>query len=153
VRAPKLAIAVLILALVMLAGTLSYAAYLVVGVISDYLGIGRFMAGLLLGGLFARVPFIRKGKLRTVGLLPKNARLPVMAALLAFCLLSFLFRGEIVPMLILGLAATILLTLRWMRQRLFNRVYSFFSRSQVDPTRPRGTDQTIIDAEFREKKD
>jgi hypothetical protein len=70
VHAPKLAIAVLILALVVLAGTLSYAAYLVVGVISDYLVIGRFMAGLLFGGLSARVPFIRQGKLRSVGLLP-----------------------------------------------------------------------------------
>jgi hypothetical protein len=152
VRTPKLAVAVSILALVALASTMTYAGYLVVGVISDYLGSNRFIAGLLLGILFARMPYVRQGKLRTIGLLPKNARLPTLVALLAFCLLSFLYRGEMVPMLFLGLAATFLLTIRWLRRTFMNRFASFFT-SSLDPAHSRNTDTTIIDAEFREKKD
>ncbi|MFC5550001.1 hypothetical protein [Massilia aerilata] len=89
---PKLTLALALCVLVALAGTLSYSAYLVVGVLADYLGTGRGMAGLLLGALFARFPWASKGKLRIVGLLPRPVRRPVMASLLALCLLYFLSR-------------------------------------------------------------
>lgn len=156
---PKLAIAALLLVLVALASTTTYAGYLVVGVVSGYLGTGRVVAGLLLGALFARLPWIYQGKLRTVGLLPKNARLPVLAALLAFCLLNFLYRGDMVPVLFLGLAASFVLGYRRMRQTLVKRAFSSFFESfgsvesPPDPTRRKDADKTIIDVEFREKKD
>lgn len=152
-RMPKLAIAVLILVLVAIAGTISYAGYLVVGIVSDYLGTGRFVAGLLLGGLFARLPYISQGKLRTVGLLPKHARRPVLLALLAVCLLTLLYRGALVPSLFLGLAVSYLLAYRWMRQAFINRALSSLFGSSIDPARPTNTDATIIDVEVREKKD
>ncbi|MFC7513622.1 hypothetical protein ACFQUU_01250 [Herbaspirillum sp. GCM10030257] len=150
---PKLAIAVLILVLVAIAGTISYAGYLVVGIVADYLGTGRFVAGLLLGGLFARLPYISQGKLRTIGLLPKHARRPVLLALLAVCLLTLLYRGALVPSLFLGLAVGYLLAYRWMRQAFINRALSSLFGSSLDPARPMSTDATIIDVEVREKKD
>ena len=64
---PKLMSAVVLLVLAALAGTMTYTAFLVIGVLADHLGTSRFIAGLLLGGLFARFPWIRKGKLRIVG--------------------------------------------------------------------------------------
>ena len=150
---PRLAIAVLLLALVALASTMSYAGFLVVGIVSDQLGTGRLMAGLLLGILFARLPWMRKGKLRTIGLLPKRARLPVMAALLAFCLLSYLYRGEMVPVLFLGFATTFLLAYRRMRQMIVNRAISSLFKSSAAPNHAKKTDNTVIDVEYREKKD
>lgn len=152
-RMPKLAAAVLVLALAALSSTLAYAGYLVVGVVASYLDTGRILAGLLLGVLFARVPWIRNGKLRTIGLLPKNARQPVMVALLAFCLIHFLYRGEVVPTLFLGFAASFLLTYRWIRRTLLRRAMSSLFGSKVDPPRSHTADKTIIDGEFRERKD
>ncbi|WP_156396329.1 hypothetical protein [Noviherbaspirillum sp. Root189] len=150
---PKLAIAVLILVLAAVAGTISYAGYLVVGFVSSYLGTGRFVAGLLLGALFARLPYVRQGKLRTVGLLPKHARRPVLLALLAGCLLSFVSRGELIPSLFLGLSIGYLLAYKWMRQAFVNRALSSLFGSSSDPARPMNNDPTIIDVEVREKKD
>lgn len=150
---PKLVIAVLLLALVALASTMSYVGYLVVSVVADHLGTGRLLAGLLLGGVFARLPWVREGKLRTVGLLPKRARLPVMAALLAFCLLNYLYRGEWVPMLFLGFALTFLLAYRRMRQMIVARAVSSLFKSPSDRGYPKNTDDKVIDVEFREKKD
>jgi predicted membrane-bound dolichyl-phosphate-mannose-protein mannosyltransferase len=54
VRMPKLAIALALPALAALAGTMSYTGWLVVGVLTDHLGTGRFVAGLLLGALLVR---------------------------------------------------------------------------------------------------
>lgn len=152
-RMPKLAVAVLILALVALASSLTYAGFLVVGVVATHLGTGRFMAGLLLGILFARLPVVRNGKLRTVGLLPKNTRQPVMVALLVFCLLSYLYRGAMLPALFLGFAASFLLSYRWLRRSLLRRALASLFGAPPDQARRNGNDQTIIDAEFREKKD
>jgi len=150
---PKLAIAALLLALATLAGIMSYAGFLVVGVVANHLGTGRLMAGLLLGALFARLPWIREGKLRTIGLLPRRARLPVMVALLAFCLLSYLYRGEWVSMLILGFATTFLLTYRWMRQMIVSRAVSSLFKLAPAPSHPKSADNEVTDVEFREKKD
>ncbi len=150
---PRLAIAVLLLALVSLAGTMSYAGYLVVGVVADHLGTSRLLAGLLLGVLFARLPWIREGKLRTIGLLPKRARRPVIVALLAFCLLSFFYRGEWLPMLFLGFAMAFLLAYRRMRKRVVGRATSSLFNFAAAPKHSQSTDNTVIDVEFREKKD
>jgi hypothetical protein len=152
-RMPKLAFAMLILVLATIAGTISYTGYLVVGIVSDYLGTGRFVAGLLLGALFARLPYISQGKLRTIGLLPKHARRPVLVALLAVCLLTLLYRAELVSSVFLALAVSYLLAYRWMRQAFVNRALSSLFGSSLDPARPTSTDATIIDVEVREKKD
>jgi hypothetical protein len=152
-RMPKLAVALLFLALIALASTLSYAGYLVVGVVAEHLGIGRVLAGLLLGGFFARIPWIRAGKLRTIGLLPKRARRPVMLALLAFCLLNFLYKGEVVPVLFTGFAGAFLLTYPRLRQMIVNRAISSFFKTSAGSHHPKSTDDMVIDVEFREKKD
>lgn len=152
-RMPKVAGVVFLLALVALASTLSYAGFLVVGIVAQYLGTGRFVAGLLLGLLFARLPWVRKGKLRTVGLLPRNARLPLMLVLLVFSLMNFLYRGALVPVLFLGLATTFLLTHRWIRRTLFNRALSFLFKPPSQRGRAGSTDKAIIDVDVREKKD
>lgn len=150
---PKLALAFFMLALVALASTISYAGYLVVSVISEFLGTGRFAAGLLLGVLFARLPLIRQGKLRTVGLLPGPARLPVTVALLALCLLNYLYRGEMLPALILALVASFLLSYRRMRQALLHRAFSSVFGPAAEPVRASDTDRTVTDVDFREKND
>lgn len=152
-RMPRLTIAAALLALAALASTLTYTGYLVVGVLADYLDTGRVIAGLLLGGLFARVPWIIKGKFRTVGLLHKRIRRPVMVSLLALCSLSFLFKGEMVPVPFLGFTATFLLTYPRMRQAILGRTFSSLFKSPVDQNRPKSKDDTVIDVEFREKKD
>jgi peptidoglycan/LPS O-acetylase OafA/YrhL len=152
-RMPKLSIAALLLALIAISGTMTYAGYLVLDTVSGYLGISRFVTGLLIGILFARLPRMTNGKFHTVGLLPKQARLPIMLALLAVCLFVFLARGDILPALIVGLAAALLLSLRWMRQLFTRRVLEPFFQRPQDPAHARSTDQTIIDVEFREKKD
>jgi hypothetical protein len=150
---PRLAVAVLLLALVALASTMSYVGYLIIGVIAGHLGTSRLLAGLLLGVLFARLPSVRDGKLRTIGLLPKWARLPVMVALLAFCLLSFSYRGEWVPVMFLGFATAFLLIYPQIKKRIAHRLMSFFSKSPTGQNPPQSTVDTVIDVEFREKKD
>lgn len=152
-RKPKLAIAAVLLILVALAGTSAYAGYLMVGLVADYLGTGRFVAGLVLGAVFARLPYVSQGKLRTIGLLPKKARLPVVVVLLSVGLTSFLYRGDMVPALFLGLAATIVLTFRWIRLTVVPRAMSAFFRPSGEPAGAGRADPTIIDADFKEKKD
>ena len=75
---PKLMLAVALQLLVALASTLTYTGFLVIGVLAEQLGAGRIVAGLLLGALFARFPWISKGGLRIVGLLPKIVRRPLI---------------------------------------------------------------------------
>jgi len=48
-RKPKLMIALALLMLAALASAMTYTGFLVIGVLADYLGTGRFLAGLLLG--------------------------------------------------------------------------------------------------------
>ena len=146
-------LALALLALVALAGTMTYTGFLVVGVLADYLGTGRFVAGLLLGGLFARFPWISNGKLRTVGLLPKIARRPIMVGLLALCLASFVARGDYVPALFIGFTTAFLLTFPWIRRAIWGRMVSSIFKSSADQHRPTGADDMVIDGEFREKKD
>ncbi len=151
-RKPKLALAVALLLLAALASTLTYTGFLVVGVLADYLGTGRFVAGLLLGVLFARFPSISKGRLRVVGLLPKPLRRPLIAGLLALCTVHFLLRSDYVPAAFTGFALTFLLTYPWARRAVFDRmlssVFKFGGRTPA-----RSTDDMVIDGEFREKKD
>jgi len=131
---------------------MSYTAFLVVGVLADYLGTGRFLAGLLLGGLFARFPWISKGKLRIVGLLPKPVRRPLIVSLLALCLLNFLWQEEYGPAVFTALATVFLLAYPWLRRAVFDRlVSSVFKFAGHQP--PNSSDDMVIDAEFREKKD
>lgn len=131
---------------------MTYTGFLVVGVLADYLGTGRFMAGLLLAGLFARFPWISKGKLRVVGLLPKPARRPLIVGMLAFCLLHFLSRGEYLPAGFTGFATVFLLTFPWLRRTMFDRMLSsVFKFTGKGPRK--STDDTVIEGEFREKKD
>ncbi|MEJ7805631.1 MAG: hypothetical protein WKG03_06885 [Telluria sp.] len=153
VRMPKLTIAVALFVLVALAGTMTYTGFLVVGLLADHLGIGRVMTGLLLGILFARFPSISKGKLRTVGLLPQIARRPIMLGLLALCLLSFLSRGQYVPAGFAGFSTAFLLTFPWLRRAVFGRMKSSFFKFAAGQNSPTSTDDTVIEGEFREKKD
>lgn len=153
IRAPKLAIAIFLLALVALASTLSYTGFLVVSAVAEHLGTGRLMAGLLLGIVFARLPSIKEGKLRTIGLLPKRMRLPAMVALLAFCLLSYAYRGDVMPVLFLTFAAAFLLLYPRVRDLLVGRVITSLFKSSSGHGQPRNADDRVIDVEFREKKD
>jgi hypothetical protein len=152
IRRPRLALAVALAVLAALAGTMTYAGFLVVGVLADYLGTGRFMAGLLLGAVFARFPWVRQGKLRIVGLLPKPARRPVIVSLLALCLMHFLSSGDHVPAAFTGFAGVFLLAYPWLRRAMFDRtlssVFKFTGRN-----RPDNTDDRVIEGEFREKND
>lgn len=153
IQKPKLTIAFALLALVALAGTMTYAGFLVVGVIADYLGTGRTVAGLLLGILFARIPRLSQGKLRTVGLLPKIARRPIMVSLLALCIANFLLRGEYVSVVFTGFAMVFLLTFPWMKRAVSKRMLSSFFKSTPTQNRQKDTDDMVIDVEFRERKD
>lgn len=131
---------------------MTYTGFLVVGVLAEYLGTSRFLAGLLLGCLFARFPWVRKGKLRVLGLLPKPARRPVMAALLALCLLHFLSRSDYVSAAFTGFTAAFLLTYPWLRRTMFDRMLSpVFKFTGLKPRT--STDDRVIDGEFREKKE
>lgn len=138
--------------LAVLAGTMTYTVFLVVGVLADYLGTGRVAAGLLLGVLFARFPWISNGKLRIVGLLPKPVRRPLMVSILALCLLTFLVRGDYGPALFAGFATALLLTYPWLKRVMFDRmsssVFTFTGRR-----RTQGADDMVIDGEFREKRE
>jgi len=143
------------IALVMLAGlagTLTYTGFLVVGVLADYLGTGRVVAGLLLGILFARFPSLSKGKLQLVGLLPKPVRRPLMVSILALCLLTFLTQGDYVPALFVGFATAFLLTFPWLKRVMFDRISSSVFKF-TGQRRPQGKDDMVIDGEFREKKE
>lgn len=134
---------------------MTYTGFLVVGVFADYLGTGRFAAGLLLGALFARFPWVSNGRLRVVGLLPKPARRPLIVSLLVLSLLSFLSRGEHVPALFTGLTTAFLLAFPWLRRTVFKRLLAPFS--QFVPGRNArhraSVDDTVIEGEFRERKD
>lgn len=140
---PKPVIAIALCLLVALAGTMTYAGFLVVGVVADHLGTGRATAGLLLAGVLARFPWIRHGKLRIVGLLPKTVRRPFIVSLFAFCLLSLLSQGEYVPALFTGFATAFLLTYPWFKKMIFKA--GQHPRQSID--------DNIIDGEFREKKE
>jgi hypothetical protein len=150
---PKLTIAGALLALAALASTMTYTGFLVVGVVADYLGTGRVVAGLLLGGLFARFPWISKGKFRMAGLLPKLVRRPVIVGLLALCWLSFLARGEYMPSLLIGFATALVLAWPWMRRAIFGHMVSSIFKSPAHRNPPESVDDMVIDVEFREKND
>lgn len=152
IRAPKLALVVVLLVLAALAGTMTYTGYLVIGVLADYLGTGRFMAGLLLGVLFARFPWMSKGKLRIVGLLPKPVRRPLIVSILAFCFGNFLWQGEYVPAAFTGFAAVFVLAFPLLRRAIFDRIMSSVFKFTGRNPAP-GADDTVIDGEFREKKE
>lgn len=152
IRTPKLTIAVALFVLAALASTMTYTGFLVIGVLADYLGTGRVLAGLLLGVLFARFPWISNGKLRIVGLLPKPARRPLILSLLALCSLHFLWRGEYVPAGFTGFATAFLLIFPWLRRAVFDRmVSSVFPFAGRRPSK--STDDRVIEGEFREKKE
>jgi hypothetical protein len=149
---PKLTAAVAFFVLAALAGTLSYTGFLVVGVLADQLGTGRFIAGLLLGVLFARFPWISNGRPRIVGLLPKPVRRPLIVSILAVCLLHFVWQGDYVPALFIGVTTAFLLAFPWLRRAIFDRLLgSVFNFTGRNPAKP--TDDTVIDGEFREKKE
>jgi hypothetical protein len=149
---PRLTLAIVVLALAALASTMTYTGFLVVGVVADHLGTSRAMAGLLLGVLLARFPWFSKGKLRTVGLLPKPARRPVIVSLLALCLFSFLARGVYVPALFIGFATAFILFFPWLRRAMFGRLLSSVFKFAAGGHPPSRTDGKVIDVEFREKK-
>lgn len=151
-RMPRLVLALALCVLAALAGTLTYAGYLVVGVLADYLGTGRFLAGLLLGALFARFPRISDRKLRLVGLLPKPARRPLMAGLLALCFLHLLARGEYVPAGFIGFTTAFLLAYPWLRRALVDRLLSAVFPS-AGRKFSRRTDDSVIDGEFKVRED
>lgn len=151
---PKATIAVALLALVGLASLVTYTGFLVVGVLADLLGSGRVIAGLLLGILFARLPSFSNGTFRTVGLLPKAARRPMVMGLLGLCLWSFLARADYVPAVFVGIAAAFLLTFPWLKRAVLGRVVaSVFKPAADGRDRSQRLDDTVIDVEFREKKD
>lgn len=157
---PKLVIAVALLVLAALAGAMTYTGYLVVGVLAEYLGTGRFAAGLLLGVLFARIPWISKGRPRIVGLLPKPVRRPLIVSILAACLAHFLSLHAYVPASFTGFAATFLVTYPWLRRAIFDRLLSSVSKfTGGNPFNGAGRnpakriDDTVIEGEFRERKE
>jgi len=82
---PRLTTVVALCVLAALAGTMTYTGFLVVGVLAEQLGTSRFMAGLLLGALLARFPWVSNGRLRIVGVMPKAVRRPFIVSLLALC--------------------------------------------------------------------
>lgn len=152
IRSPKLTLAVALLLLAALAGTMTYTGFLVIGVLAAHLGTSRFLAGLLLAVLFARFPSISKGKLRIVGLLPKPVRRPLMAGILALCLLNFVWLGDSVSAIFTGFTLAFLLGYPWLRRTLFDRIVA--SASRFSGRRPANdSDDMVIDGEFREKKE
>lgn len=152
IRTPKLTAAVALLVLAALAGTMTYTGFLVIGVLAEYLGTGRFIAGLLLAALLARFPWISKGKLRIVGLLPKPVRRPLIVGIIALCLLHFLSRGEYLPAAVTGFATAFLLTFPWLRRTMFDRMRSSVFQFAGRHPFKRGDDR-VIEGEFRERKD
>lgn len=152
IRKPKLALAVVLALLAALASTLSYTGFLVIGVLADYLGTSRVLAGLLLAAVLARFPSMRKGKLRIVGLLPPPVRRPFMVALLTLCLGTFLWRADYVAAGFTGFTMAFILGFPRVRRALVDRglasVFAFTGRK-----RPDSRDDGVIEGEFREKKD
>jgi hypothetical protein len=149
---PKLTAAVALFVLAALAGTISYTGFLVIGVLADQLGTGRFLAGLLLGALFARFPWISNGRPRIVGLLPKPVRRPLMLGILVLCWLHFVWQGDHVPASFIGFTTVFLLGFPWLRRVVFDRLFgSMFKFTGRKPAQP--TDDRVIDGEFREKKE
>lgn len=153
-RQPKLMVAVALLALIALASTMTYTGFLVIGVLAEYLTISRFLTGLLLGVLFARVPSFQGGKLRTVGLLPKPARRPVMVSFLAVALLSFVQRADYVAAGFMVFAMAFLLTFPLIKRAVVGRMASsVFKFAPGQQQRRQAVDENVIDGDFREKKD
>jgi len=152
-RRPKLAIGVTLFVLAALAGTMAYTGFLVIGVVAERLDIHRFVAGLLLGVLFARIPRLSKGKLSTVGLLPKFLRRPVTLGLLALTLLHFLAQGDNVAAAFTSLTAAFLLAFPWLKRAVSGRMVSSLFPFPGKSKPPAGNDGTVIDVEFTEKKD
>jgi hypothetical protein len=150
---PKLTIAVVLLVLAALASTMTYTGFLLIGVLADHLGTGRVTAGLLLAVLLARFPWISKGKLRLVGLLPARFRRPFIVSLLALCLLSLLARSDYVPALFVGFSTAFLLTYPWLRRAIFDRIVASVFKFGGGRNPFKRTDDTVIDGEFREKKE
>lgn len=132
---------------------MTYTGFLVVGVLADYLGTGRFVAGLLLGALFARFPWISKGRLRIVGLLPQPARRPLIVGLLALCLAHFLSYGDYVPALFIGLTTAFVLGYPWLKRATFDRLRSSFGAFVPGRNARKTDDGTVIEGEFRERKE
>lgn len=150
---PKLTLALALLVLAALAATMTYTGFLVVGVLAEQLGTSRFVAGLLLGGLFARFPWVSKGKPRIVGLLPKPARRPVMVSVLALCVLHFFTQGNVMPALFAGFTTVFVLGFPWLRRLLFARISTSVFNFAAGPNMPVATDDTVIEGEFRERKE
>lgn len=150
---PRLTIAVVLLLLVALATTFTYTGYLVVGVLADQLGTSRFLAGLLLGGVFARFPKVSQGRLRMAGLLPKPVRRPAMLCLLAFCLASLVVQGAHGPAAVTGFTTAFLLGFPWLKRAFFARVTSSMMHFAPGRGTPSANDDTVIEGEFREKKE
>ena len=151
-RMPKLTGAIALLMLAALASVMTYTGFLVVGVLAEYLGTGRILAGLLLGALLARFPWISEGRLRVVGLVPKPVRRPLIVGLLALCLLHFLSRGDAISAAFIGFATAAVLTFPWLKRAVFDRISSsVFKRTGRQA--PQGADDMVIDGEFRERKD
>jgi hypothetical protein len=150
-RMPKLTAAVVLMVLAAIASTMTYTGFLVVGVLAEHLGTGRFMAGLLLAVLFARFPWVSKGKFRIVGLLPKPVRRPLIVGILALCLLDLLSRSDYMPVLAISFTLAFLLVYPWLRKAMFDRVLSsVFQFTGRNPAKR--TDDMVIDAEFRRRK-
>lgn len=151
-RTPKVALALVLFVLAILAGTMSYTGFLVIGLLAEHLGTGRFMAGLLLGVLFARIPAISNGKLRMIGLLPQPLRRPLMVSLLVFCLLRFLSVGAYVPVAFTGCTTAFFILFPWLKRTVFDRLRStVFPFAGKPPAR--SIDDNVIDGEFREMKE
>lgn len=139
--------------LAILAGTMTYTGFLVIGVLAEYLGTGRFVAGLLLGALFARFPWIRAGKLRLVGLLPTPVRRPLIVSILALCALHFVWQAEYVSALFTGFATAFVLAFPWLRRALFDKISSSVFKFAGGRAARKSNDDLVIEGEFREKKD
>ena len=139
--------------LVALAAIMTYTGFLLVGVLAEYLGTGRVVAGLLLGALFARFPRISNGRLRIVGLLPQPARRPLILGLLALCLLTLLARGDHVPALFTGVAMAFLLAYPWLKRTVLGRLLSPFKGVVPGRDVRNSADDTVIEGEFRERKE
>jgi hypothetical protein len=149
---PRLTLALVVLALLALAAAMSYTGFLVVGALADLLGTSRFLAGLLLGALFARFPSIRQGKLRLVGLLPALARRPLILTLLALCLVRFVMAGAYVPALFTGFTTTFVLVYPWLKKIVLARIAASVMRFAAGGRGAARIDDKVIEGEFREKK-
>jgi hypothetical protein len=150
---PKLTIAVALLALAALATMMTFTGYLVIGVLAEFLDTSRFVAGLLLGCVFARFPWIRNGKPRIVGLLPKQLRLPLMATLLSFCLVHFFMQSDVSAALCIGLTIAFVSGFSWLKKMLFARMSSSVFNFAARRNAPVAVDNTVIEGEFKEMKD